>query len=248
MIVPVDRLLFAGLLVLWCGTAAAGTLEDMELRSNVEGSIRGAAQTANLHLKIQVENGVAIPEGVVRDLNQADEVADLAAKVRGITGVDRSRLRLEFAGPGDLELASLISRTLSEFPRYASSSVKVVVEQGVVTLSGSIENAAWRRELRKLCGGIEGVAEVADRLEAPATPDEKIQKALDAVFGLRVLPRFPGNVRAEVVDGVVTLDGRVPRLYDKQVAEYNARGINGVQRVDNNLELRSGTAIRVVNP
>lgn len=220
----------------------------MELRSNVEGSIRGAAQTANLHLKIQVENGVAIPEGDVRDLNQADDVADLAAKVRGITGVDRSRLRLEFAAQGDVELASLISRTLSEYPKYVSASMKITVEQGIVTLSGEIGNAAWRGEIRKLCGGIEGVVDVADRLEAPETPDEKIQKALDAVFGLRVLPRFPGSVHAEVHDGAVTLDGRVPRLYDKQVAEHNARGINGVHRVDNKLELRSGTAIRVVNP
>lgn len=242
------RLLVTGILVLSCGTATAGTLEDMELRSNVEGSIRGAAQTANLHLKIQVENGVAIPEGDVRDLNQADDVADLAAKVRGITGVDRSRLRLEFAAQGDVELASLISRTLSEYPKYVSASMKITVEQGIVTLSGEIGNAAWRGEIRKLCGGIEGVVDVADRLEAPETPDEKIQKALDAVFGLRVLPRFPGNVHAEVHDGVVTLDGRVPRLYDKQVAEHNARGINGVHRVDNKLELRSGTAIRVVNP
>jgi osmotically-inducible protein OsmY len=220
----------------------------MELRSNVEGSIRGAAQTANLHLKIQVENGVAIPEGVVRDLNQADEVADLAAKVRGITGVDRSRLRLEFAAQGDVELAALVSRTLSEYPKYASSSMKIVVEQGVVMLSGELGNAAWRGEIRKLCAGIEGVVDVADRLETHETPDEKIQKALDAVFGLRVLPRFPGSVHAEVHDGVVTLDGRVPRLYDKQVAEHNARGINGVHRIENNLELRSGTAIRVVNP
>jgi osmotically-inducible protein OsmY len=243
------RLLLAGILVLSCGTATAGTLEDMELRSNVEGSIRGAAQTANLHLKIQVENGVAIPDGVVRDLNQADEVADLAAKVRGIMGVDRSRLRLEFAAQGgDVQLTSLVGRTLSEFPKYASFSMKIEVEQGVVTLSGEIANAAWRGELRKLCAGIEGVIDVADRLETPETPDEKIQKALDAVFGLRVVPRFPGSVHAEVHDGVVTLDGRVPRLYDKQVAEHNARGINGVHRVDNRLELRSGTAIRVINP
>jgi osmotically-inducible protein OsmY len=244
----VRRLLLAGILVLTCVTATAGTLEDMELRSNVEGSIRGAAQTANLHLKISVDNAVAIPEGVVRDLNQADDVVDLAAKVRGITGVDRSRLRLEFAAQGDVELASLVTRSLSEYPKYASSSMRIAVERGVVTLGGELGNAAWRGELRRLCGGIEGVVDVADRLESPQTPDEKIQKALDGVFGIRVLPRFPGSVRAVAKDGVVTLEGRVPRLFDKDLAEHNARGINGVRRVDNRLELRSGTAIQVINP
>jgi osmotically-inducible protein OsmY len=244
----VRRLLLAGSLVLSFVPAEAGTLEDMELRSNVEGSIRGTAQTANLHLKIQVENGVAIPEGVVHDLNQADDVADLAAKVRGITGVDRSRLRLEFAGQGDEGLAAHVGRMLFEVPKYASSSMKIAVENGVVTLTGEIGNAAWRGEIRRVCGGIEGVADVADRLDTPETPDERIQKALDGIFGIRVLPRFPGVVRAVAKDGVVTLDGRVPRLYDKQLAERHARGINGVHRVDNRLELRSGTAIQVINP
>jgi len=220
----------------------------MDLRSNVETSIRGTAQTAQLHLKIQVENGVAIPEGVVRDLNQADEVADLAAKVKGIAGVDRSRLRLEFPASSDDELASRVSRTLFAVPKFAASSMRVSVENRVVTLTGAIKNAAWRGEIHRLCGGIEGVVDVVDRLDTPETPDEKIQKVLDGIFGVRVVPRFPGYVRAEVKNGVVTLQGYAPRLYDKQEAEHAARGINGVKRVDNRLELRSATAIRVVNP
>lgn len=242
------RLTLAGITAFSYVLAGAGTLDDMELRSNVETSIRGTAQTANLHLKIQVENGVALPEGVVRDLNQADEVADLAAKVRGITGVDRSRLRLEFAAQGDDELAARASRTLFELPKYASSSMKISVESGVVTLTGSIKNAAWRGEIRRLCGGIEGVVDVVDGLDTPETPDVRIQKALDGVFGIRVLPRYPGYVRAVVKEGTVTLEGHVPRLYDKQVAEHDSRGINGVHRVDNRLELRSATAIQVITP
>ena len=157
-------------------------------------------------------------------------------------------MRLEFAAQNDDGLAARVGRTLFEVPKYASSSMKLAVENGVVTLSGEIKNAAWRGEIRRLCGGIEGVVDIVDRLDTPETPDERIQKALDAVFGIRVLPRFPGYVRAVAKDGAVTLVGRVPRLYDKQVAEHHARGINGVRRVDNRLELRSGTAIQVIHP
>jgi len=228
--------------------AQAGTLDDMDLRSNVETLIRGTAQTAHLHLKIQVENAVAVPEGVVRDLNQIDEVADLAAKVKGIVGVDRSRLRLEFPASSDDDLASRVSRTLYAVPKFAASSMKVAVADRVVTLTGTIKNAAWRGEIRRLCGAIEGVVEVVDRLETPETPDKKIQRVLESIFGVRVVPRFPGYVEAVVKDGVVTLEGRVPRLCDKQAAEFDARGINGVKSVDNRLELRSATAIRVIHP
>lgn len=236
------------MLVLRPVLAHAGALDDMELRSNVEASIRGSAETANLHLKIVVTEHVAIPEGIVRNLNQADDVAALASKVKGITDVDRSRLRLEFNAPNDDELASRVGRALFALPRYGPSSLTIAVEHGVVTLAGTIKNAAWRGEIRRVCGGIEGVAEVVDRIETPATPDEKIQKALESVFGVRVVPRFPGRVRAVAKDGVVSLEGRVPRLHDKRVAEHDAWGINGVRRVDNRLELGSGTAIRVIDP
>lgn len=252
MLFPYDRrvrrLALAATLVFAPLVAQAGTLDDMDLRSNVETSIRGTAQTAQLHLKIQVENGVAIPEGVVRDLNQADDVADLAAKVKGITGVDRSRLRLEFASSSDDELASRVGRKLFSEPKFAASSMRIAVEKGVVTLTGAIKNAAWRGEIHRLCAGVEGVMDVVDRLDTPETPDAKIQKVLESIFGVRVVPRFPGYVRAEVKDGVVTLQGYTPRLYDKQAAAFDARGINGVKRVDNRLELRSATAIRVVHP
>jgi len=220
----------------------------MELRSNFETSLRGSAQTANLHLKIQVEDGVAIPEGIVRDLNQADDVCELAAKVKGITGIDRTRLRLEFPSGSDAELASRVSRILYTVPKFASSSMKIEVENGVVTLTGAIKSAAWRAELRRLCGGIEGVVDVSDHLTTPETPDKRIQNALESVFGVRVVPRFPGYVSAVAKDGVVTLEGHVPRLCDKLAAEHDAWGINGVHRVDNRLELRSATAIRVIHP
>ena len=220
----------------------------MELRSNFEASVRGTAQTANLHLKIMVENGVAIPEGVVRDLNQADDVCDLAAKVKGITGIDRSKLRQEYPASNDEELASRVSRKLFAEPKFAASSMKIAVDNGVVTLTGAIKNASWRRQIRRLCGGIQGVAEVVDQIVTPETPDAKIQKVLESVFGVRVVPRFPGYVAAVVKDGVVTLEGHVPRLSDKLAAEIDAWGINGVHEVDNRLELRSATAIQVIHP
>ena len=228
--------------------ARGSTLDDMELRSNVETLIRGSATTANLHLKIDVREGVANPQGVVHDLQQADDVVLLASKVKGIVGVDRSGLRLEYSGPGDEAVAAAIRRTIAEIPRYTSATIAIDVASGVVTMTGAMKNASWREDLRKLCGAVEGVIDVVDRIESPETTDVRIQKALDAVFGARVTPRFPGRVSATVVGGQVTLEGRVPRLFEKNAAERHAWGINGVRRVDNRLELGSGTTLRVIEP
>jgi len=236
------------LLLLLAGTAEAGTLDDMTIRSNVETSIRGTAGTANLHLKIDVDDGVVKPQGPVHDLDQADEVVSLASKIKGVRDVDRSQLRLEFPGPGDEEVARRIERQVLAIPKFASTAPKASVESGVVTLTGKIKNASWRGELRTLCGAIEGVIDVVDRLETPDTPDDRIQKVLDAIFGARVKPPFPGKVEAVVKEGTVSLSGRVPRLLDRTTAEKHAWGINGVRRVDNQLELRTGTTIEVIRP
>lgn len=228
--------------------SAAGTLDDMDLRSNVEASIRGTASTANLKLKIRVENKIAFPVGAVRDLNQADDVVEIASRVRGIEGVDRSGLKLEFEGPEDAEIASRVTRAIFELPTYSTSSIRIAVERGVVTLTGNIKNASSRAELRKLSGAVSGVVDVVDRLESPATADERIQKALDYVFGVRVVPRFPGKVHVVVKDGAVVFEGRVPSLRDKRLAERNAWQINGVRSVDNRLVLSSGQAVQVIHP
>ena len=226
----------------------AGTLDDMELRSNVETSIRGTADTATLHLKIEVADGVVTPIGLVHDLDQADQVVRLATKIKGIKDVDRSKLKLEFAGPPDDQLATQVAREIMAVPKFAASSPRVAVAEGVVTLTGSLKNASWRGELRALCGGVQGVIDVVDELVTPDTPDDKIQKVLDGNFGPRVLPPFPGRVAAKVKDGVVPLEGRVPRLFDKRTAEERSRSINGVRRVDNRLVLGSGTTIEVIHP
>lgn len=226
----------------------AGTMDDMDLRSNIEASLHGTARTANLRLKIRVAARVAIPEGVVRDLNQADDVVELAARVRGIRAVDRSGLRFEFDGPGDDAIASRVTRMFFDSPRYASSTMKIAVDRGVVTLTGGIQNASWRAEIRTMCGAIEGVADVADRLETPATPDDRIAAALQRIFGPHAMPRFPGRVRVSVKDGAVALEGHVPSLYHKQLAARDAFAINGVRRIDDRLELDSGDAVKVIDP
>lgn len=228
--------------------ASAGTLDDMELRDNVETAIRGNAATAGLHLKIDVEDGTATAVGRVRDLAQADDVVALASKVRGIRAVDRSGLRLEHDSVPDDEIARGALRAIAQMPKLGSSAIDVDVAGGVVTLTGTIKSAAFRGDVRRVVGSIDGVVDLVDRLDSPEAPDEAIQKVLDRLFSPRTLPAFPGAVRARVDHGAVALEGRVPRLFDRLAAERAAWEINGVRSVDVLLELSGSSAVKVVRP
>jgi len=226
--------------LLVAAAARAGTLDDMDLRSNVETGIRGTAGTATLHLKVSVNDAIASFEGRVRNLAQEDLVVDVASRVRGIRGVDRSGFVLEEGGAGNDALADAVARAILGVPELAASSIKVEANQGVVTLTGSIVSGAHRKMIRD--------ADLVDRLVTPDVPDEKIRRALELTFAPRATPRFPGRVEVEVDSGRVVLKGSVPSLYDKRVAERKTWEVNGVREVDNRVDLFSSSAIRVVHP
>ena len=234
--------------LLVAAAARAGTLDDMDLRSNVETGIRGTAGTATLHLKVSVNDAIASFEGRVRNLAQEDLVVDVASRVRGIRGVDRSGFVLEEGGAGNDALADAVARAILGVPELAASSIKVEANQGVVTLTGSIVSGAHRKMIRDVAGAIDGVADLVERLVTPAVPDEKIRRALELTFAPRATPRFPGRVEVEVDSGRVVLKGSVPSLYDKRVAERKTWEVNGVREVDNRVDLFSSSAIRVVHP
>lgn len=229
-------------------TARAGTLEDMDLRRNVEMAIRGSAATSNLHLKIEVVDGVVVPEGIVRDLIQADAVVEGAGSIKGVRSVDRSRFRYEYEPPPDDAIAGRIIRRFYDVQHLTSPAIRVDVAKGVVTLEGPIAKAAYRGEIRRLCGGIEGVVEVIDKLVSPEAPDATIQKLLDGVFGRRVKPPFPGEVTALVDRGAVVLSGRVPRLKDREAAIRAAWSIDGVRMVVDDLRVEPTSRVNVVRP
>ena len=228
--------------------ARAGTLEDMDLRRNVELAIRGSAPTAHLHLKVEVVDGVVVPEGIVRDLRQADAVVEGAGSIKGVKAVDRSKLRFEYEAPPDEAIAGRIIRGLYDVPHLAGTGIRVDVVRGVVTLEGRIGRAAYRSEIRQLCGGIEGVADVVDKLVSPEAPDETIQRSLDGVFGRRVTPKFPGAVEAQVASGAVVLSGRVPRLRDRDLAIRTAWSLDGVRLVVDDLRVEATSRVNVVRP
>ena len=228
--------------------ARAGTLEDMDLRRNVEMAIRGSAATANLHLKVEVVDGVVIPEGIVRDLVQVDAVVERAGSIKGVRAVDRSRFRFEYEPPEDDAIAGRIIRSLYDVQHLGGPGIRVGVLRGIVTLEGRIPRASYRADIRRLCGGVQGVVDVVDKLVSPDAPDAAIQRSLDGVFGRRAETRFPGSVDVQVDRGAVVLSGRVPRLRDRDAAIRTAWSLDGVRMVVDDLRIEAVARVSVVRP
>jgi osmotically-inducible protein OsmY len=106
--------------------------------------------------------------GLYGEVNPASE--DTAAS-RGDGGTEPTPSRGRFAGCGprgyrrpDARIAEDINEALTWHPDIDASEVEVAVEQGIVTLTGTVHDRRTQRLIREVTSQIVGVCELEDRL------------------------------------------------------------------------------------
>jgi osmotically-inducible protein OsmY len=125
-------------------------------------------------------------------------------------------------------------------PRVDASDIKVEVNDGRVTLSGTVPTYPARQSAEMDCFSIFGVTSVENDLDVKpasgdlATPDEEIQEKIRTF-----LEWNPGidvsHIRISVVGGLVTLEGSVDAYWKREIAAKLAASIPEVSGVRNKL-------------
>jgi len=118
------------------------------------------------------------------------------------------------------------------------SDVDVSTSQGIVTLSGSVDNLLAKERAVKIAESIRGVRGVIDR--TTVTPvsrlDEDIRK--DTLTALLQDPATESyQVAVSVQSGVVTLTGSVGSYAEKQLAARIAKGVKGPNEIRNDVTI-----------
>jgi osmotically-inducible protein OsmY len=118
--------------------------------------------------------------------------------------------------------------------------VRVVVDRGVVYLSGSADSCARKWAIERAVGRVVGVRDVRDHLEVCPSRDDhredgQIQTA--ARCALEWDARVRESVRADVTDGVLRLRGTVERFSQRDAAEEAVRNLIGVRDVVNEIKV-----------
>jgi len=128
------------------------------------------------------------------------------------------------------------------FHTVLQDQVKVKAKDGVVTLTGTVQDPEQKSRAEDTASNISGVSRVRDRIKvATETPEHS-----DAWIALKVktvlLTR--ANVSAthttvDVKDGVVTLTGTADNQAQRELTEAYAKDIDGVKTIHNDIEVRS---------
>jgi osmotically-inducible protein OsmY len=151
----------------------------------------------------------------------------------------------------DEQIALDIYRAFYEDPRVVSVFTRVEVNNGVATLSGSVQDEPARKFAEVIARGIPGVTAVVNQLGVslpePVHTDDQIYRNVR-----RMIANDPqvGRYRLQVgvINGRVYLSGPVDNVFARAKIGNLARLVPGVAGVDNGLRVSSDSGFGFYDP
>lgn len=233
--------------VVLASAAWAGLGQDSELKANVDLRLKSDLLVSNFTLVTEVKDGRVVLGGRVSTLGEKIEAGAVVAKTPLVLELD-NRITVGSAGRSDVWIEADVKRAFEDRPRVAAAGLRVAVKAGKVVLTGKTQDAQVRLDAFEACAVLPGVVEIDDRIETPERPDEVILSAAADWFGPIATRSIPGEIVPSVKDGVVTLEGTVPRLWERMEAARALLGIEGVKGIVDHLKIVPEPGIRVVSP
>jgi osmotically-inducible protein OsmY len=134
-----------------------------------------------------------------------------------------------------LTLSAVKAKLIGDDPD-STLTLRVTVTDGVVTLRGTVHDAAIRRKVVADARGTGGVRRVADELRVDPRAPRLRQQVGDVALATRIQTAIAAqvglqNVVVHVDRGAATLVGSVPDAKTKRTVLATARGTTGVRNV-----------------
>ncbi len=138
----------------------------------------------------------------------------------------------------DNDIQSAINEELLFDDSVRAHLVDVDVNQGIATLSGTVNNLLAKEEAEELASLIKGVRSVVNKLIVQPYHRSDLEIASDVDIALLNDPAADSyEVDVEVKNGKVTLKGTVDSWAERTLAEDVAKAVKGVTGIDNKLKV-----------
>ena len=140
----------------------------------------------------------------------------------------------------DQQIANAVDHTFLTDAALHNKQIDIAVNQGIVTLTGGVDNLMVKERAAKLAQTIRGVRGVVNTVALRTSPrsDDKIRKDVEQALRYDAVTDTY-DLKADVKGGVVTLSGTVPFYREKQIAVYVAKGVKGVKAVNESITLKN---------
>ncbi|SDD85090.1 Osmotically-inducible protein OsmY, contains BON domain [Cupriavidus sp. YR651] len=212
---------------------------DIQLKEHVVEELAWDPSVDSAELGVQVKDGVVTLTG-----HLSSHAAKYAAEeaVRRVPGVKGLAVEINVRLPNDAQRTDAdIARAASNILAWTSvlpaDRIQVMVENGSVTLTGSVDWHYQRLAAERVVAGLYGVVSVANAIVVqpaiiPADIKELIARAIE-----RQAADDASHVAVDVKDGVVTLSGSVRTWAERDAAFEAAWAAPGVRNVSNIIQV-----------
>jgi len=129
-------------------------------------------------------------------------------------------------------------------PLLHAAEIGVTAKDGIVTLTGTVDNYSKKKEAENAAKSVMGARVVVEKIEvkfndAMGDKDDN-DIALDILRALKANHKTAtDNILVAVEDGWLTLEGNVLWNYQRLAAENAVKDLQGVKGVSNNISIRS---------
>jgi osmotically-inducible protein OsmY len=224
---------------------------DYEIKADIERSLNADPYVDEAFIDVKVDNGVVRLRGTVGSLREKS-YATSHARVAGIQRVLTEALEVESWARDEMQRATKVvpttdaeaKRAINDAfvydPRLYSFEVNVDVNDGVATLTGTVDNLEAKHAAERDARNTSGVWKVNNHIKVrpeDQTPDAKIaENVRQALLWDPIVDRF--EIYVSVRNRQVFLSGVVDDDYEKTQAEEIAAGVKGVADVENRIIVR----------
>jgi len=210
---------------------------DSEVKRDVEAELDWSPDVDQTDLAVKVSNGVVTLTGFVASFFEKYRAEETVKRVAGVAGVANDVQVRPAYGLDDPEIArAAIAAIRVELPS-SPESVKALVQNGHVTLEGSVEWNFQRERLEDSIRRLAGVITVDNEIMIkPRVKPGDIKRMIEDAFR-RSAEVDASHISVKTEGGTVTLSGRVRTWSERAQAQQTAWFAPGVSHVKNEITI-----------
>lgn len=223
---------------------------DVEIQKDIEMALRNDIRIDDVLIDISVKDGNVELSGAVGSASEKSLASDFAW-VAGVKSVDDKKLKVKswardeefrkgkYVSKSDTEIKDAVEDALFYDPRVYSFNPDISVKNGIVTLTGVVDNLKAKRAAEQDAKNVVGVFWVKNYLkvrpEYIPEDNELVSRIENALLRDPIVEKWEIEVKAN--NGVVYLNGVVDSRFEKMQAEEIASKTLGVMAIENNLDV-----------
>lgn len=230
--------LFVFVMIALPSTTFAARMSDLDITYWVKDALSRDVRVDSYDIDVSTNDGIVTLSGNVDKL-AAKKYADLEAKkIDGVLGVI-DKITVLPVWRSDTDIRNAVRRRILNSTVIESEGISVKCINGKVAISGKVDSYAEEKEAELIASEVRGVKEVENNIMTEWTTtrsDEEIKNDVVATLKRDVyLVDLPITVTVD--DAVVTLEGTVGSVYEKDRAYDDAHWIRSVKSVHNKLKV-----------